>query len=56
MNVRNLINNLLEFPMDTEIIISIQSRETADYDFAKADFVVDYENNTVGIVGKEEEK
>jgi len=50
MTIKKLINELLNYPGDTKIVVSI-SNSTGDYSFADAKFVADYEDGTIGIVG-----
>lgn len=50
MTVKDLIKKLVEMPMDATVLIGQQQEENGDFITKKPSMVVDYEDNTVGIV------
>lgn len=50
MEVKTLISQLLEMPMNAKVILSIQDEETADYKYYEHFHVVDYEDGDVGLL------
>lgn len=56
MTIKQLIYDLLAFPMDAKVELTIYDNKNYNYNYYTAKFPVHYDDGTVGIFGEKENK